>query len=74
MTDVAMNKVKEECTDCHGTGLYSGFCEAKGEAVICTGCDGQGWRWLSNSVQHFPLISVQFFPLFRFSENGFCDA
>ena len=29
---------------------------------------------LSNSVQYFPLISVQFFPLFRFSEPGFCDA
>jgi site-specific recombinase XerD len=29
---------------------------------------------LSNSVQYFPLISVQFFPLFRFSENDFCGA
>jgi len=29
---------------------------------------------LSNSVQYFPLISVQFFPLFRLSEPGFCDA
>lgn len=40
-----MDKVKEECSECHGTGLYSGMCEAKGEAVICCGCDGQGWRW-----------------------------
>jgi len=29
---------------------------------------------VSNSAQYFPLISVQFFPLFRFAENGFCDA
>jgi len=29
---------------------------------------------MSNSVQYFPLISVQFFPLFRLSEPGFCDA
>jgi hypothetical protein len=27
---------------------------------------------LSNSVQNFPLISVQFFPLFRSAEHGFC--
>ena len=39
------NKVKEECPDCGGTGLYSGFCEAKGEAVICCGCSGNGWQW-----------------------------
>lgn len=38
-------KIKEECTDCHGTGLYSGMCEANDEAVICCGCNGQGWCW-----------------------------
>lgn len=31
-------------------------------------------RGMSNSAQYFPLISVQFFPLFRISENDFCDA
>jgi hypothetical protein len=29
---------------------------------------------LSNSIQYFPLISVQFFPLFRSAEYGFYDA
>lgn len=36
--------IKQECDDCGGTGLYSGFCEAKGEAVICVCCGGKGWR------------------------------
>ena len=29
---------------------------------------------VSNSIQYFPLISVQYFPLFHFSEGHFCDA
>lgn len=41
----ATSRIREECPDCHGTGLYSGICEAKNEAVICGGCGGQGWRW-----------------------------
>lgn len=28
---------------------------------------------VSNSAQYFPLISVQFFPLFRISETDFFD-
>ena len=38
--------------------------------------DGEGalGSCLPNRVQYFPLISVQFFPLFRFSENDFCAA
>lgn len=35
--------IKVECDSCRGTGLYSGFAEAKGEAVICQACDGRGW-------------------------------
>ncbi len=35
--------INEQCTSCDGTGLYSGFCEGKGEAVICCYCAGQGW-------------------------------
>ena len=37
-------KVIHECTSCNGTGLYCGFAEAKGTAVICLGCNGQGWN------------------------------
>ena len=29
---------------------------------------------VSNSVQYFPLVSVQFFPLFRLFEPDFYDA
>lgn len=38
-------KIKEQCPDCNGTGLYSGFAEPKGHAVICNGCNGQAWRY-----------------------------
>ena len=36
-------QVKQECKSCHGTGLYSGLFEGKGQAVICIYCNGQGW-------------------------------
>jgi hypothetical protein len=36
--------VIHECVSCNGTGLYCGFAEAKGTAVICLGCKGQGWQ------------------------------
>lgn len=32
----------QECYSCKGTGLYSGFAEAKGEAVVCLVCNGSG--------------------------------
>lgn len=31
-----------ECPDCGGTGLYTGFMERKGEAVVCVSCGGTG--------------------------------
>lgn len=31
-----------ERVSCGGTGLYSGMCEAKGEAVVCLSCKGAG--------------------------------
>lgn len=39
---MAMRTVKTECEACDGTGLYCGFAEADGEAVICLHCDGTG--------------------------------
>ena len=39
--------VKAECSSCRGTGLYSGFCEAEGCAVICLTCDGTGCETIS---------------------------
>lgn len=35
-------KEKIECDACDGTGLYSGFAEPKGIAVVCNKCDGKG--------------------------------
>jgi len=34
--------VKAECVACGCTGVYSGFCEPKGTAVVCLICDGTG--------------------------------
>ena len=42
-----MKSVKAECSSCRGTGLYQGFCEAKGTAVVCLGCDGTGCATVS---------------------------
>ena len=35
-------KIEAECSACEGTGLYCGFAEAKGTAVICRMCGGTG--------------------------------
>jgi hypothetical protein len=39
-----MNKiqVQAECTSCGGTGLYRGFAEPQGTAVVCLNCKGTG--------------------------------
>lgn len=38
-----MAKIRIECDACHGTGLYEGFCEPEGTAVVCLQCAGTGW-------------------------------
>lgn len=42
-----MEKVKIECKYCDGTGLYRGFAEPAGVAVVCLGCGGTGCGELS---------------------------
>lgn len=37
-----MKEIKAECSACGGTGLYCGFAEPKGTAVVCHGCSGTG--------------------------------
>lgn len=37
-----MKSITIECPACRGTGLYRGFMEADGEAVICVRCSGSG--------------------------------
>lgn len=34
--------IEIECQSCGGTGLYSGFAEPKGVAVVCVTCAGTG--------------------------------
>jgi len=40
-------KVEVECQSCGGSGLYVGFAEAKGTAVICCTCGGTGCRTIT---------------------------
>lgn len=44
-----MNKVEheKECRSCRGTGLYSGFAEPQGTAVVCLTCGGIGKEEIS---------------------------
>jgi len=35
-------EVKAECSNCHGTGLYAGFAEGRGQARVCITCRGTG--------------------------------
>ncbi len=37
------HSVRCECDACRGSGLYRGFCEGDGEAVVCVRCGGKGW-------------------------------
>jgi uncharacterized radical SAM superfamily protein len=35
---------KVECSACGATGLYKGFAEPEGHAVVCHRCGGKGYR------------------------------
>lgn len=39
---MAQQIVRANCPACGTTGLYQGFCESEGEAVICVRCGGTG--------------------------------
>lgn len=39
---MAKKTIQCQCPSCKGTGLYSGFAEPAGTAVICQECDGKG--------------------------------
>ena len=39
--------VTVECDSCSGSGLYQGFMEGKGRAVVCTSCGGEGRQKIS---------------------------
>jgi len=42
-----MKRIETECQACGATGLYSGFAEAPGCAVVCLKCNGTGCAVLS---------------------------
>ena len=39
-----MVEAEVECTDCGGTGVYRGFAEPNGIAVVCLVCKGTGCK------------------------------
>lgn len=41
---MSKQQIQAQCDSCGGTGLYSGFAEPEGTAVICRGCNGTGAR------------------------------
>lgn len=45
-----METVKAECSSCGGTGLYCGFAEKKGLAVVCRTCSGTGCKEISYTL------------------------
>ena len=47
-----MATVKAECRSCGGTGLYCGFAEPKGVAVVCLGCRGTGCE----AIEYKPFV------------------
>lgn len=44
MENQGQKSVKHECNSCGGTGLYVGFAERDGAAVVCSSCNGKGWE------------------------------
>lgn len=42
-----METIKAKCKPCDGTGLYVGFAEPKGTAVVCIRCGGSGCATLT---------------------------
>jgi hypothetical protein len=36
------NTIEIECPSCQGTGVYRGFAEPQGVAVVCLHCEGTG--------------------------------
>lgn len=42
-----METIRIECKDCGATGLYGGFAEPRGTAVVCLTCSGSGCQEIS---------------------------
>lgn len=54
-----MAKVKIECNACGATGLYKGFAEPPGTAVVCLYCKGTGAKEIDelDKSPRMPLFS-----------------
>jgi len=52
-------EVDEKCQSCKGTGLYVGFAEHDGSAVVCHICKGTGCHHLVHEYEEFKERSVR---------------
>ncbi len=52
-----MNDNKYECHYCEATGLYCGFAEKKGTAVICSECGGKGHLPARKAMKSSPVFT-----------------
>jgi len=43
----------QECSECHGTGLYVGMAERDGAAVVCHHCKGTGKYHFTHEYEEF---------------------
>lgn len=54
-----METVNAECTSCRATGLYRGFAEPEGVAVVCLNCDGTGCRKISTPATSYTPFTTR---------------
>lgn len=53
MSDTIKVHLEVECGSCKGTGLYCGFAEGPGVAVVCHTCDGSGKSVIKETYKKF---------------------
>lgn len=52
-------EILEKCSDCKGTGLYVGFAEKDGAAVVCHTCKGTGCCHYVHEYEEFKSRSLR---------------
>jgi len=46
-------EIEEQCQSCGGTGLYVGFAEHNGAAIVCHNCNGTGCHQYKHKYEEF---------------------
>ena len=48
-------QIETQCSDCNGTGVYSGCSEPVAVGVVCVDCNGTGKK----VIEYVPFIGIQ---------------